>query len=146
MPTITEKQLSLIEEFNKFSGWEEKYKHLMELGKRMPPLPNEFKIDKYRVKGCQSQVWLKAGLDGDRIVYKAESDAMIVNGLASMLVTVYSGETPAAIMKDPADFLKEIGLTSHLSQSRANGLAAMVRQFKNYAIAFEALMKQRVKS
>lgn len=146
MPTITEKQLSLIEEFNKFPGWEEKYKHLMELGKRMPPLPSEFKIDKYRVKGCQSQVWLKASLDGDRIVYKGESDAMIVNGLASMLVSVYSGETPVTIMKDPADFLKEIGLSSHLSQSRANGLAAMVRQFKNYAIAFDALMKQRVKS
>jgi len=141
--SIEAKQQSIINEFSRFSDWEERYKHIIALGKLLPPLPDEYKNEKNRIKGCQSQVWLHAYLDNHKIIYKAESDAMIVNGLAALLISVYSGQPPIDIMNSSTDFLNQIGLTSHLSQSRANGLAAMVKQFKNYAIAFNVLLQSR---
>lgn len=139
--TILEKQSTLVEEFSKYKSWEERYKRIIEMGKNLPPIDEELKTEKYRVKGCQSQVWLVPNFHDGILEYKIDSDAMIVKGLASILLHVFSGHTPKDIADAPIDFLQKIGLTSHLSQSRANGLASMVKQFKNYAIAL-SLMNQ----
>ena len=135
--SILEKQNNLVAEFKTFSSWEERYKKIIEMGKALPNIEEEYKIDKYRVKGCQSQVWLVAKMNNDTIDYKIDSDAMIVRGLAAILQTVFSGHTPKDVANASIDFLQEIGLTSHLSQSRANGLASMVKQFKNYALVLQ---------
>ena len=138
---ITDKQQKLIEEFSGFSTWEARYKRIIDMGKMLPPLADEFKIEMYKVKGCQSQVWLVAKMDNGHVIYNIDSDAMIVRGLAALLKQVYSGHTPQDILNAPTDFLEKIGLTTHLSQSRSNGLAAMVRQFRNYAVAFSVMQK-----
>lgn len=137
--TIQEKQNQLIKEFSKHKDWTDRYKRIIELGKSLDRLPKNFMTEENRVRGCQSITFLYAKLDGNKITYQAESDALIVRGLAQMLISVFSGHTPQEILAAKADFLKEIGLTTHLSQSRSNGLAAMVRQFKNYAIAFNVV-------
>ena len=141
--SIQDKQNAIIEEFKKYSSWEERYKHIIQLGKALPDIEDELKKEENRIKGCQSQVWLVANLDGDKITYRASSDAMIVRGLAALLISVFSGESPLDIAKSSTDFLTEIGLHSHLSQSRSNGLASMVKQFKNYAIAFSVLLQKQ---
>ncbi len=133
-----------VQTFDSFKTWEEKYKHLMSLGKSLPPFPEDQKTEINRVKGCQSQVWLIASYENGKIHYKIESDALIVKGLAYILYDTFSGATPRAILDQGTDFLTSIGLTQHLSQSRSNGLSAMVRQFKNYAIAFMALEQQKL--
>ena len=138
---ITDKQQKLIDEFSGFSTWEARYKRIIDMGKTLPPLADEFKIEMYKVKGCQSQVWLVAKMDNGHVIYNIDSDAMIVRGLAALLQQVYSGHTPQDILNAPTDFLEKIGLTTHLSQSRSNGLAAMVRQFRNYAVAFSVMQK-----
>lgn len=140
--SIQDKQQEIISEFSKFSSWEEKYKRLIELGKTLPSYPDEFRDDKFKVKGCQSQVWLHPNFNGEVVLYDIDSDAMIVKGLAAILHQTFNGHTPKEITDASMDFLTEIGLTSHLSQSRSNGLAAMVRQFKNYALAFQMLQQK----
>lgn len=134
--SIQEKQKKIVEEFSKYDHWEDRYKRIIEIGKTLNPLDENLKTEDNRIRGCQSITYLYAKLDGDKIIYTADSDAMIVKGLAQLLIDVYSGHTPKEIIETPANFLTEMGLTTHLSQSRSNGLAAMVRQFKNYAIAF----------
>lgn len=141
MNAILDIQKQIIEEFGLLATWEEKYKHLIALGKTLPPYPEDKRLDTFKVKGCQSQVWLFAEFDGKTVHYAIDSDAMIVKGLACLLHRTFSGHTPQEIAQAPMDFLQEIGLTSHLSQSRSNGMAAMVRQFKNYAVAYEMLAK-----
>lgn len=138
---IHEKQQEIIDEFSRFDSWEGRYRRIIELGKTLPPLADELKIKKYKVKGCQSQVWLVANLKDGTVFYDIDSDAMIVKGLAAILKSVYSGHAPQEIISAPTTFLEKIGLTTHLSQSRSNGLAAMVRQFRNYALAFAAMQK-----
>lgn len=140
--TITDKQQKLIEKFSNFRDWEARYQHIINLGKNLPPLADKYKTEQNRVKGCQSLAWLHAALHDGKIAYEADSDALIVRGLIAILLHVYSGHEPKEIMESGTDFLAKIGLSTHLSQSRANGLAALVRQFKNYAIAFDALLKQ----
>jgi cysteine desulfuration protein SufE len=140
MKSIQDKQNQIVQEFSDFKDWETRYQHIISLGKNLSPLADEFKIEQNKVKGCQSQVWLHATLEEGKIIYQADSDAFIVRGLASILVQVFSEHSPAEILASSTEFLSEIGLTQHLSQSRANGLASMVRQFKNYAIAFQALL------
>lgn len=142
MTSIVEKQAGIVKDFNRFSGWEGRYQHIIQLGKKLKPLADAHKTEENRVKGCQSMTWLYAYLDQDKLVYEADSDAFIVRGIAAMLVSVYSGHRPEEILQAGTGFLNAIGLTQHLSQSRANGLAAMVRQFKNYAIAFQTLLRQ----
>lgn len=144
MTSIEVIQSRIVEEFSSQPTWEEKYKFLMEQGKTLPPYPEEFRLEKYKVKGCQSQVWLYPEFDGTVIRYCVDSDALIVKGLASILHRTFSGQTPKAIAEAPMDFLQSIGLTSHLSQSRSNGLSAMVRQFKNYAVAYEMMAKSKL--
>ncbi len=139
MSTIADIQTQIVADFAKHQEWEDKYKHLMSIGKTLPAFPEEQRLDKYKVKGCQSQVWLYPEFDGKTVTYHIDSDAMIVKGLAAVLQKTFSGHTPAEIAAAPMDFLQTIGLTSHLSQSRSNGLAAMVRQFKNYAVAYQML-------
>lgn len=139
--SIADKQQRIVDEFARLQGWEDRYKRVIEWGKTLPPLADEFKIEKYKVKGCQSQVWLVAKLEDGKVVYDIDSDAMIVRGLAALLKNVFSGESPQAIAESQTEFLQTIGFTTHLSQSRSNGLAAMVRQFKNYAVAFAMVQK-----
>lgn len=143
MTSIEQNQEQLIQEFSKFSDWEERYKHIIHIGKNLNPLDDKYKTEQNRVKGCQSQTWLHASLSDDKIIYQADSDAMIVRGLIQLMLNVFSGYSPQEIMDAGVDFLTKIGLTTHLSQSRANGLASLVKQFKNYAIAFHVLSQSK---
>ncbi|MDD4974003.1 MAG: SufE family protein [Bacteriovorax sp.] len=128
-------------DFKNFGEWEARYKHLIELGKKMPPMKEEFKTEENKVKGCQSQVWLHAELIGDKIHFSADSDASIVKGIVALLVYVYSESTPDEILMTKPTFLEDIGLREHLSMSRANGLTSMVKQISFYAMAFKAKLQ-----
>jgi cysteine desulfuration protein SufE len=137
---VIERQDRLREEFAQIPSWEERYKRLIERGKHLPAMPEELHDEKYKVKGCQSQVWLHAGMNADGTVhYQADSDALIVKGLAGLLVSVYSDAKPSDILAASPQFLKDLGFEGHLSPSRANGLYAMVKQIMYYAQAFQAL-------
>ena len=135
--TIEEIEQEIIEEFSLFDSWDDKYEYIIDLGKKLAPLEEQHKIDENKVKGCQSTVWLVADYRDGRIYYKAESDAVIVKGLISMLIRVLSGQTPDDIVNAKLDFIREIGMMSHLAQTRSNGLVAMVKQMKNYALAYK---------
>jgi cysteine desulfuration protein SufE len=135
--TIEEIEQEIIEEFSLFDSWDDKYEYIIDLGKKLPMLEEQFKKDENRVRGCQSAVWLAADYKDGRFFYKADSDAMIVKGLISMLIRVLSGQTPDDIVNAKLDFIREIGMMSHLAQTRSNGLLAMVKQMKNYALAFK---------
>lgn len=135
--TIEEIEREIIEEFSLFDSWDDKYEYIIDLGKKLPVLEDELKRDENKVRGCQSTVWLVADYKDGRIYYKADSDAMIVKGLISMLIRVLSGQTPDDIVNAKLDFIREIGMMSHLAQTRSNGLLAMVKQMKNYALAFK---------
>lgn len=134
---IEEIEQEIIEEFSLFDSWDDKYEYIIDLGKKLPPLDDQYKRDENKVKGCQSTVWLVADYKDGRIYYKAESDAVIVKGLISMLIRVLSGQTPDDIINTKLDFIREIGMMSHLAQTRSNGLLSMVKQMKNYALAFK---------
>lgn len=130
----------LVEEFSKLATWEDRYKRLIDRGKALGDLSEEMKQEKYKVRGCQSQVWLHANLeDNGRILFRADSDAMIVKGLVAILLEVYSNATPDEVLATSPQFLKDLGFETHLSPSRANGLYAMVKQIMYYAQAFKAL-------
>jgi cysteine desulfuration protein SufE len=135
--TIEEIEQEIIEEFSLFDSWDDKYEYIIDLGKKLPILEDQYKKDENKVRGCQSTVWLAADYKDGRIYYKADSDAMIVKGLISMLIRVLSGQTPDDIVNAKLDFIREIGMMSHLAQTRSNGLLAMVKQMKNYALAFK---------
>ena len=135
--TIEEVENEIVDEFALFDSWDEKYEYIIDLGKKLPPLENEYKIDDNRVRGCQSTVYLTASYKDDKIYFKADSDAVIVKGLISMLIRVLSGHTTDEIVNAKLDFINKIGMMSHLAQTRSNGLLAMVKQMKNYALAFK---------
>jgi cysteine desulfuration protein SufE len=138
--TMAERQRNIIAQFSKFTTWEDKYKHVISLGKQMPRFPEEFRREEMKVKGCQSQVWLHATRNGEgEIEFVADSDALIVKGLVALLLKLYSKATPDEILATPPDFISALDLSAHLSPSRANGLFAMVKQIKYYAAAFKAL-------
>ena len=137
MKTIEEIEQEIIDEFSLFDSWDDKYEYIIDLGKKLPPLEEQYKKDENKVRGCQSTVWLVADYKEGRIYYKADSDAVIVKGLISMLIRVLSGQTPDAIVNAKLDFIKAIGMMNHLAQTRSNGLLAMVKQMKNYALAFK---------
>jgi len=137
--SVLERQRQIVKEFAGISEWEDRYKKLIELGKQLAELPDAKKTEDSKVKGCQSQVWMHARLEGGRVIYEADSDALLVRGLVSMLLRVYSGAAPEEIINTAPDFVKEIGLESKLSPSRANGLFSMIKQMKYYAMAFQAL-------
>ena len=121
-----------------FSDWQDRYEHLIELGKELPPIPPERKIPANLVQGCQSQVWLDAELKDGRVRYTADSDAVITKGIAALLVRVFSGHEPQEIIGASMDFIDRIGLRAHLSPHRANGLSAMIDQMKRYALALSS--------
>jgi len=135
--SIEETENEIVEEFSLFDTWDDKYEYIIDLGKKLAPLDQKYKIDENKVRGCQSTVYLVADYKDGRIFYKAESDAVIVKGLISMLIRVLSGQKADDIVKAPLNFIKEIGMMTHLAQTRSNGLLAMVRQMKNYALAFK---------
>ena len=135
--TIEETEKEIVEEFSLFDSWDDKYEYIIDLGKKLPLLENKYKIDENRVRGCQSIVYLVADYKNGKIFYKAESDAVIVKGLISMLIRVLSGQTPDEIVEAKLDFIREIGMMTHLAQTRSNGLLAMVKQMKNYALGYK---------
>lgn len=135
--TIEDIETEIAEEFALFDNWDDKYEYIIDLGKKLQPLDGQYKKDENKVRGCQSTVWLVADYKDGRVFYKAESDAVIVKGLISMLIRVLSGQSPDAIVNTKLDFLKEIGMMTHLAQTRSNGLLAMVKQMKNYALAYK---------
>jgi cysteine desulfuration protein SufE len=136
--TIEETENEIVEEFALFDSWEDKYEYIIDLGKKLKPLEDEYKIDENKIRGCQSTVWLVADEENEKIIFKAESDAVIVKGLVSMLIRVLSGHTPDEIINAKLDFINKIGMTTHLAQTRSNGLLSMVKQMKNYALAYKA--------
>ncbi len=129
----------IVEDFSLFDDWDGKYEYIIDLGKKLPPLDEQYKTDDNKVKGCQSTVWLHAVQKDDRIFYYADSDAIIVKGLISMLIKVLSGQPADAIINADLNFINKIGMTAHLAQTRANGLLAMVKQMKHYALAFKTM-------
>ena len=128
-------------DFSGFEEWEGRYKHLIDLGKQMPSMNEAYRTEGNLVKGCQSQVWLGASLEGDQVIFHADSDASIVKGIVAMLVEVYSHASPDEILATKPTFLEDIGLREHLSMSRANGLSSMLKQISFYAMAFKAKMQ-----
>lgn len=140
--TVTARQEKLIEEFARLPSWEDRYKLLIDKGKALPEMPKELHDEKFKVRGCQSQVWLHAGLTPEKkICFQGDSDAMIVKGLVAILLETYSEATPEEILGASAEFLKKLGFEAHLSPSRANGLYAMLKQILYYATAFQALAR-----
>jgi cysteine desulfuration protein SufE len=129
---------SLLEDFSSIKDWEDRYRLIIQKGKGLAQMPEELKTEANKVKGCQSQVWLFARLEGDRIHYSADSDASIVKGIIALLLEVYSDQTPDDILNTPHTFLEDLGLRQHLSMNRSNGLTAMLKQIQFYALAFKA--------
>ena len=140
---IEEKIKTLKHEFADLPSWEQKYEKLINLGKKWPGVPEDLRIEDLKVKGCQSQVWIKAELTPDkRIIFQGDSDALLVKGLVALVLTIYSNETPQTILNTEASFLKEMGFDSGLSPSRSNGLYSMIKQVKYYATAFQYLLSK----
>ena len=135
--TIEETEREIVEEFSLFDSWDDKYEYIIDLGKRLPELDEQYKLDENRVRGCQSTVWLVSDYREGRVYFKADSDSVIVKGLISMLIRVLSGHTPDEIIQAKLGFIQEIGMTTHLAQTRSNGLLAMVKQMKNFALAYK---------
>ena len=140
MKTINELQDEVIEEFSDFDDWMDKYQLLIDLGNEQEPLAPEYKNDQNLIDGCQSRVWLQADLEDGKVIFQAESDALIVKGIIALLIKVVSGHTPDEILGNELYFIEEIGLKDHLSPTRSNGLLAMVKQMRMYALAFKAKM------
>ena len=138
METINELQDEVIEEFSDFDDWMDKYQLLIDLGSEQEPLPEEYKTDENLIDGCQSRVWLQADYKDGLLTFRAESDALIVKGIVALLVRVLSGHTPQEILDADLYFIDRIGLKEHLSPTRSNGLLAMLKQMKMYALAFKA--------
>ena len=135
--TINEKQDEIIEEFSAFDDWMDKYALLIDLGNSLKPLEEKYKTPENLIEGCQSRVWLQADCENGKIVFKAESDAVIVKGIVSLLISVLSNHTPDEILDANLYFIDKIGLKEHLSPTRSNGLVSMVKQMHLYALAFK---------
>jgi len=138
MKTINELQDEIIEEFNDFDDWMDKYQLLIDLGNEQEELDPKYKTDQNLIEGCQSRVWLQADMVDGKIIFQAESDALIVKGIVTLLIKVISGHTPDEILNADLYFIEKIGLKEHLSPTRSNGLLAMVKQMRMYALAFKA--------
>lgn len=142
MATINEIQDSIIEEFGDFEDWLDRYQLLIDLGNEQEPLPEEYKTDNNLIEGCQSRVWLQADFVDGKVQFRAESDALIVKGIVSLLIKVYSEHTPDEILESEPYFVEAIGLKEHLSPTRSNGLVAMIKQMRLYALAFKTKMER----
>ena len=136
--TINEIQDEIIEEFQDFDDWMDRYQLLIDLGSDQPALPEQYKTEQNLIDGCQSRVWLQADLTDGRIHFQAESDALIVKGIVALLIRVFDNQTPSDILNANLYFIDKIGLREHLSPTRSNGLLAMLKQIKLYALAYQA--------
>lgn len=139
--TIKENQEAIVSEFSMFDDWMDKYAYLIELGKELPVIDEKYKTKQYLISGCQSRVWLHAEIVDGKVVFTADSDAVITKGIVSLLIRVFSGHSPGEIVDADFGFLNDIGLQEHLSPTRANGLQSMVKQIQLYARAFQLKSK-----
>lgn len=137
--SIAEKELEIIDDFALFDDWMDRYEHIIGLGKELPLIEESLKTDELLIKGCQSQVWLHAKMEDGKVVYTADSDAIITKGIISLLIRVLSGQTPQTIIHSDLSFVDRIGLKEHLSPTRSNGLVSMIKQMKLYALAFKTM-------
>ena len=140
--TISEIEQQIINEFNIFEDWMDKYNYLIDMGKTLPMIDVQYKTDQYLISGCQSRVWLSAELENGKIIYKADSDAVITKGIVNLLIRVLSDQTPDDIIATNLEFIEEIGLKDHLSPTRSNGLTSMIKQMKLYALVFKTKISQ----
>ncbi|SDR70651.1 Cysteine desulfuration protein SufE [Formosa sp. Hel1_31_208] len=135
--TIAEIQEEIIDEFSMFEDWEERYQYMIDLGKTLPLIDEQFKTDENIIKGCQSKVWVHAEMQDDKVVFTADSDAIITKGIIAILIRSFSNQHPKDIIESNTDFIDQIGLKEHLSPTRANGLVSMIKQIKMYALAYQ---------
>ncbi|MGJ8591622.1 MAG: SufE family protein [Aquaticitalea sp.] len=135
--TIKERQEEIIDEFSMFEDWEERYQYMIDLGKTLPLIDEQFKTDTNIIKGCQSKVWVHAEMKNDKVDFTADSDAIITKGIIAILIRVFSNQNPKDIIDADTSFIDAIGLKEHLSPTRANGLVSMIKQIKMYAIAYQ---------
>ena len=135
--TIEAIQNEIIDEFSMFDNWEDRYQYMIDLGKSLPLIEDRYKTDDNIIKGCQSKVWVHAEMQDDKVVFTADSDAIITKGIIAILIRVFSNQHPKAILDADTHFIDQIGLKEHLSPTRANGLVSMVKQLKMYAIAYQ---------
>jgi cysteine desulfuration protein SufE len=135
--TIQETQDEIIADFELFGDWMDKYEYIIQLGKELPMIAPQYKTDENLIRGCQSRVWMHAGIRDGKLFFTADSDAVITKGLVSLVIKVLSGQTPAAIVESDLYFVDAIGLSSHLSPTRSNGLLSMIKQIKLYALAYQ---------
>jgi cysteine desulfuration protein SufE len=136
--TIKEIQEEIIDEFSMFDDWMQRYEYIIDLGKNLPLIEEEYKTEDNLIKGCQSKVWLKGEQDDDKIVFTADSDAILTKGIIAILIRTFSNQKATDILNADMDFIDEIGLKEHLSPTRANGLVSMIKNIKMYALAFDA--------
>ena len=139
--TIKDIQNEIIDEFSMFDDWMQRYEYMIELGKSLPLIDDHYKTDNNIIKGCQSKVWVHAEMKDDKVVFTADSDAIITKGIIAILIRVFSNQTPKDIIEADTAFIDEIGLKEHLSPTRANGLVSMIKQLKMYAIAYQTQIK-----
>ena len=139
--TIKEIQNEIIDEFSMFDDWMQRYEYIIELGKSLPLIKEEYKTDENLIKGCQSKVWLQGEEKEDKIVFTADSDAILTKGIIAILIRAFSNQKASDIINADTDFIDEIGLKEHLSATRANGLVSMIKNIKMYALAFDAKNK-----
>ncbi len=136
--TIKEIQEEIVDEFSMFDDWMQRYEYIIDLGKSLPLIDEKYKTEDNIIKGCQSKVWVHAEEKDGKVVFSADSDAILTKGIIAILIRAFSNQTPAAILEANTDFVDEIGLKEHLSATRANGLVSMIKKIKMYALAFEA--------
>tara|TARA_B100000678_G_C18039385_1_gene434030 strand:+ start:62 stop:511 length:450 start_codon:yes stop_codon:yes gene_type:complete len=137
LSNIKEIQEEIVDEFAMFDDWMQRYEYMIELGKSLPLIDEQYKTDENIIKGCQSKVWVHADMEDGKVVFTADSDAIITKGIIAILVRAFSNQEPKAILDANTDFIDEIGLKEHLSPTRANGLVSMIKQLKMYALAYQ---------
>jgi cysteine desulfuration protein SufE len=142
MKTIDELQDEIIDDFSLFDDWMQKYEYIIDLGKKLPLIDESYKRDEYLIKGCQSQVWLRAELKNGRVYFRADSDAVITKGIIALLINVLSGQKAEDIAESDLYFIDQIGLKEHLSPTRSNGLTSMIKQMKYYGLGLQAKNKE----
>ena len=141
---INEIQDEIIDEFSLFEDWSDKYEYIIDIGKKLPPLPEQYKTEAYKIKGCQSQVWMHSQLDeAGKVRFEGDSDAVIVKGLIGLLIRVLSGQKAEDVAKADLYFIDKVGMSGHLAQTRSNGLASMVKQMKLDSLAYQAKLQTK---
>jgi cysteine desulfuration protein SufE len=134
--SIIEIEQEIIDDFSLFESWEEKYEYIIDLGKKLKPVEEKIKTEEYKIKGCQSSVWIHSTFQDGKVLFEGDSDAIIVKGLVSLMIKVLSGQSPKDIVEAPLEFINAIGLSSHLAQTRSNGLRSMIKQMKMDAAVY----------